>query len=131
MYRVFTMAGLANDSMVQLTFTMLMLGIVSTLALTLGAVGLYTVLSCMVAQRTREIGVRMALNAEAGRVRRMVVAQGARGRSRRCDRSRGRVADAFTFVGMSASMIASGLLASYVPARKASRVDPIESLHGE
>ena len=75
MYRVFTMAGLAKDSMVQLSFTMLTLGIASTLALILGAVGLYGVLSFVVAQRTREIGVRMALGAEAGRVRQMVVAE--------------------------------------------------------
>ena len=64
--------------MVQLSFTMLTLGIVSTLALILGAVGLYGVLSYVVAERTREIGVRMALGAEAGQVRRMVVAQGVR-----------------------------------------------------
>ena len=78
MYRVYTMAGLAKRSMVQLSFTMLTLGVVSVLALILGAVGLYGVLSYVVAQRTREIGVRMALGAEASRVRRMVVAQGAR-----------------------------------------------------
>jgi predicted lysophospholipase L1 biosynthesis ABC-type transport system permease subunit len=78
MYRVFTMDGLARDSMVALSFTMLTLGIISALALLLGAVGLYGVLSYVVAERTREIGVRMALGAEAGQVRRMVVAQGAR-----------------------------------------------------
>ena len=78
MYRVFTMAGLASDSMTDLSFTMLTLGVASSLALVLGAVGLYGVLSYIVAQRTREIGVRMALGARAGQVRRMVVLQGAR-----------------------------------------------------
>ncbi len=147
MYRVFTMAGLARDSMVQLSFTMLTLGIVSTLALILGAVGLYGVLSYVVAQRTREIGVRMALGAEAGQVRRMVVAQGARVvgigvaigvvvallSTRALDSLLFGVpaVDAATFIGMSASMIAVGLLASYMPARRASRVDPMESLRGE
>ncbi len=147
MYRVFTMAGLAKDSMVQLSFTMLTLGIASALALILGAVGLYGVLSYVVAQRTREIGVRMALGAEAGQVRRMVVAQGARvvvfgvaiglvaaGLSTSAlDKLLFGVkpVDLWTFAGMSASMIAIGLLASYVPARRASRVDPIESLRGE
>jgi predicted permease len=147
MYRVFTMEGLAKDSMVQLSFTMLTLGIASSLALILGAVGLYGVLSYVVAQRTREIGVRMALGAEAAMVRRMVVAQGARvvaigvviGVAVALGSTRAlgsllfgvKAVDALTFVGMSVSMIAIGLLASYVPARRASRVDPIESLRGD
>lgn len=78
MYRVLTMAGLAADSMVQLSFTMLTLGIASTLAIVLGAVGLFGVLSFVVAERTRESGVRMAFGAEAGQVRRLVLWQGAR-----------------------------------------------------
>ena len=78
MYRSYTMAALAARSMIQLSFALLTLGIVSALALFLGAVGLYGVLSCAVAERTREIGVRMALGATAATVRRMVVAQGAR-----------------------------------------------------
>ena len=147
MYRVFTMAGLARDSMTQLSFMLLTLGIASALALILGAVGLYGVLSYVVAQRTREIGVRMALGAEAGRVRRMVVAQGARVVAAGVaigvvvalafTRALGsllfgvKAVDAPTFVAMSASMVAIGLLASYVPARRASKVDPIESLRGD
>jgi predicted permease len=147
MYRVFTMAGLARDSMIQLSFTMLTLVIVSSLALILGAVGLYGVLSYIVAQRTREIGVRMALGAEASEVRRMVVLEGARvvavgivigvGAALASTRALAsllydvKAADASTFAGMSMSMIAIGLLASYLPARRASRVDPVESLRGE
>lgn len=147
MYRVFTMAGLAKDSMVSLTFTMLTLGIASALALILGAVGLYGVLSYVVAQRTREIGVRMALGAEAGQVRRMVVAQGARvvgagvviGIVVALVSSRALASllfgvpalDVATFVGMSAAMVGVGLVASYLPARRASNVDPIESLRGD
>jgi hypothetical protein len=147
MYRVFTMAGLARDSMIRLSFTMLTLGIASVLALILGAVGLYGILSYIVAQRTREIGVRMALGAEASRVRRMVVVQGARVVALGVGigvvvailstRALGsllfgvKAVDALTFLGMSLSMIGIGLLASYVPARRASKVDPIESLRGD
>jgi predicted permease len=147
MYRVFTMAGLSRDSMMDLSFTMLTLSVTSTLALILGAVGLYGVLSYVVAQRTREIGVRMALGARAEQVRRMVVVQGARvvvvgviigiGFALWMTRALGSLLfgvapiDAPTFVAMSAAMIAIGLVASDVPARRASRVDPIVSLQGE
>ncbi len=147
MYRVYTMAGLASDSMVRLSFTMLTLGIASLLALILGAIGLFGILSYVVAERTQEIGVRMALGAEAKRVQRMVVAQGARvvalgvaigvGAAVGATRVLGNLlfgveaADVGTFLGMSAAMMLVGLLASYLPARRASNVDPIESLRGE
>jgi len=147
MYRVFTMAGLARDSMVRLSFTMLTLGIASALALVLGAVGLYGVLSYVVAQRTREIGVRIALGADVAQVRRMVVAQGTRvvavgvatglAAALASTRALGNLlfgvaaVDVATFVGMSTFMIAVGLLASYLPARRASSVDPMVSLRGE
>jgi putative ABC transport system permease protein len=147
MYRVFTMDALAARSVAQLSFTMLMLGIASGFALILGAIGLYGVLSYVVAQRTREIAVRMALGAEASAVRRMVVMQG------------GRVAligvgvglliavavagvlesllfgvaalNAPTFIAMSVVMLGVALLASYVPAYRASSVDPIHALRTE
>jgi ABC-type antimicrobial peptide transport system permease subunit len=126
---------------------MLTLGIASALALILGAVGLYGVLSYIVAQRTKEIGVRMALGAEAAQVRQMVVAQGARvvavgvvvglivalASTRALGSLLFGVAalDPVTFAAMSVSMVLVGMLASYVPARRASRVDPIESLRGD
>jgi ABC-type antimicrobial peptide transport system permease subunit len=138
------METLAANTMGSLSFTMLMLGIAASLATILGAVGLYGVLSYVVAQRTREIAVRMALGAERPGLRRMVVLQG------------GRVAllgvvvgvlvalgvtrflttllfgvdplDASTFVAMSSLMLAVALLASYIPARRASAVDPVRSL---
>jgi len=147
MYRVYTMAGLAADSMVGLSFTMLTLGVVASLALLLGTVGLYGVLSYVVTERRREIGVRMALGARADQVRRMVVAQGARvvgagvaigtavalATTRLLDSLLFGVAalDWATFLVMSAAMLAVGLLASYIPARRASAVAPIESLRGE
>ncbi len=147
MYRVFTLAGLASDSMVRLSFTMLTLGIVSLLALILGAIGLFGILSYVVAERTQEIGVRMALGAEAKRVQSMVVAQGAKvvvigvaigvAVAVAATRVLGNLlfgvgaADVGTFLGMSITMMLVGLLASYMPARRASSVDPIQALRGE
>ena len=120
---------------------------VSVLALILGAVGLYGVLAYIVAERTREIGVRMALGATPGGVRRMVVTQGAKvvlfgvaigvGVALLSTRALGtllfnvQAVDPMMFVAMSGMLIAVGMLASYLPARRASRVDPIESLRGD
>ena len=147
MYRAYTMDFLARRSMTQLSFTMLTLGVVASLALILGVVGVYGVLSYVVTQRTREIGVRMALGAQTGQVLRMVVAQGAKVvgigaligvvvalASTRA--LRGLLYgvpsfDLLTFVAMSGSLLLVGLLASYLPARRASKVDPIESLRGD
>ncbi|HKV73281.1 MAG TPA: FtsX-like permease family protein, partial [Gemmatimonadales bacterium] len=147
MYRIYTMKFLADRSMVPLTFTMMTLGVLAVLALILGAVGLYGVLSYIVAERTREIGVRMALGARAGQVLQMVVAQGARVVALgiaigivvalASTKALGSMLfgvealDWATFVGMSLGMIVVGLLASYLPARRASNVDPIESLRYE
>ncbi len=143
-YREFTMEFLAERSMVQLTFTMLTLGVVSVLALILGAVGLYGVLSYVVAERTREIGVRMALGATAGAVQRMIVAQGARvvvigvaigvgvallsTRALRTILYGVSVVDPLVFVGMSLLLLVIAMVAAYLPARRASTVDPMESM---
>ncbi len=144
MYRVYTMAGLAADSMTNLSFTMLTLGVLSGLALLLGAIGLYGVLSYAVAERKREIGVRMALGATAGAVRRMVIAQGAGvvglglliGLAASLASSRVvasllygvKASDPATFAAMSLLMAAVGVFACYLPAQRASNVDPLEAL---
>ena len=121
--------------------------IAAVLALILGAVGLYAVLSYGVTQRTQEIGVRMALGAEAKIVRRMFVWQGTRvaligvvvGVLAAVVLTRyiqtllfdvGRL-DAMAFAGMSVVMIAVALVASYIPAHRASRVDPLVALRTE
>jgi ABC-type antimicrobial peptide transport system permease subunit len=144
MYRVYTMASLVARSMVQLSFMMFTLLVAAGLALILGAVGLYGVLSYVVAERTREIGVRMALGAESGRVKRMVVAQGVRvvvlgivlglGIALLATRSLATLLygvaaiDAWTFAATALVMTLVGAVASYVPAHRASRVDPIKSM---
>jgi predicted permease len=147
MYRVFTMEGLAAKAMASLSFTMAMVSIAALLALVLGAVGLYAVLSYGVTQRTQEIGVRMALGAESKAVRRMFVWQGTRvallgivlGALAAVALTRniqsllfgvGRL-DALTFAAMSTVMLAVALVASYIPARRASRVDPLVALRSE
>ena len=146
-YREFTMEVLAQRSMVQLSFTMLTLGVIAALAMVLGAVGLYGVLAYVVAERTREIGVRMALGATASAVRRLVVSQGTKvvlvgtvlgvvaalASTRLLDALLYEVdaLDPVVFVAMSIVMIGIGMLASYVPARRASKVDAIESLRSD
>jgi predicted permease len=144
MYRVYTMAFLASRSMLNLSFTMLTLGVAAALALILGAVGLYGVLSYGVAQRTKEIGVRMALGAQASQVRGLIVRQGIRvvaigiavgvAVAFAATRALGSLLfgvaalDVATFAGMAGAMVAVGLLSSYLPARRASNVDPLVSL---
>ncbi|MCH7934042.1 MAG: ABC transporter permease [Gemmatimonadetes bacterium] len=147
MYRIFTMEGLAQRSMAQLSFTMLMLTIASGLALILAAVGLYGVLSYVVAHRAPEIAMRMALGAEASQVRRMVVLQGARvalagvalglaaafALTRVLDSLLFGVGtlDLLTFAATAGVMLMVALLASYIPARRASLVSPMLSLRSE
>jgi ABC-type antimicrobial peptide transport system permease subunit len=133
--------------MASLSFTMLMVSIAAGLALVLGAVGLYGVLSYRVSRRAKEIGVRMALGAEASTVRRMFVWQGTR--VALIGVVAGALAaaaltkyvqtllfgverlDLVAFAGMSAVMVLVALLASYLPARRASRVDPLVALRSE
>jgi len=146
-YREYTMEFLSRRSMIQLSFTMLTLGVVSVLALFLGAVGLYGVLSYVVAQRTREIGVRMALGATTGVVRRQVVSEGTKvvivgvvigvAAAFASTRFLGtllyevKAVDPLVFAAMSVIMVGIGMLASYMPARRASNVDPIEALRSD
>jgi predicted permease len=144
MYRTFTMADLAADSMVRLSFTTLTLSIASFLALILAAIGLYGVLSNVVADRNQELAVRMALGADGKDILGMIVLHGTRlvasgivigvaaavGATRILDHLLFGIApvDPGIFMGMSAALILVGMLASYIPARRASKVDPIEAL---
>jgi predicted permease len=121
-----------------------LLAVFGFLALVLASVGLYGVISYGVSQRTREIGIRMALGASEKDVRGMVVRQGlmlaaggvvigllaAFGLARFVTSLLFGItgADPVTFVAVAAMLLAVALLATYIPARKASRVDPVEAL---
>ena len=145
--RMMTMEEVFSDSAVQISFTMLALGIAAVMALILGAIGLYGVLSYVVSQRTQEIGVRMALGAQPDTVLKMVVFSGAKiavlgliagllGSVALTRLLQGLLyetepLDPITFVGMSLALFIVGLFASYLPARRAAAVDPMESLRME
>jgi putative ABC transport system permease protein len=128
-------------------FTMTLLGVFACVALVLGMIGVYGVMSNAVAARTNEIGIRIALGARNSEVARMVTKQGfviamvgvAVGLG--CAAVASRVmagllfnvsaTDPWTFGTVAVLMAAVALLASYLPARRASQVDPIEALRVE
>ena len=145
--KVATLKTIADDSMTQQRFSVVLVGSFGVLALVLACVGMYGVISYSVAQRTREIGVRMALGAGRGSVFGMVLGQGAWlaglgiaiGGASALGATRMmagylygvRPADPLTFLGVSLLLIAVALLACYLPARRATRVDPAIALRGE
>ena len=125
-------------------FTMLVLGLLAGVALMLAAIGIHGVLSYTVTQRTREIGIRMALGAQPSVVRRLVVYEGLMlaaagaglGLLAAWVLTRGlasllfgvSVTDPLTFIAVPLGLSGVALLASYVPARRATRVDPVSAL---
>src|SRR6185295_11152777 len=128
-------------------FALLLLGIAGAMALLLGIVGIYGVISYSVSQRTREIGIRMALGVEQSRLRRMfvghafvlsgigvIVGIGVAATLTRLMASmlfRVSPLDAFTYVAVSIVLLAAALLASYLPARRAASLNPVEALRAE
>ena len=144
MYRVYTIEALVARSMAQLTFTMVVLALAAGLALLLGMVGLYGILSSSIAERTRELGVRIALGAPPKRVRRMVVTQGLRvvalglvvglvvvlfgARALDSLLYGVRSLDAVTLLATSLLMLLVGMAACWIPAHRASAVDPARTL---
>jgi putative ABC transport system permease protein len=142
-----TMEDVVAESARSRRWTMALLGGFAGLALVLALVGIYGVISWSVAQRTREIGIRMALGAQTGQVLRMVVryalklsaigvAIGVGGAlalrhvlaSFVFETS---TADPLTYIAIVMLMLAAALLAGYVPARRASRADPLLALRWE
>jgi putative ABC transport system permease protein len=146
-FRVATMEQMVSDSLAQRRFSMLLFGIFAALALVLAVVGLYGVMSYAVAQRTHEIGLRMALGAQGRDVLRMVVGQGmglvaiglgigllgALGFTRLMASLLYGVSasDPATYAGIAILLGAVALLASYIPARRATKVDPMVALRYE
>lgn len=141
------MSALVGESTAFARMLMLLMGAFAGLALLLTAIGLYGLLSYHVAQRTREIAIRMALGAAAGRVLGAVVREGmvlvvsgaavgiggavAATRLLKSQIYGVREDDPLTFVLAIVVLCAVGALASYVPARRATRVDPMEALRYE
>jgi len=146
-YRVRTLKAVYDRSMARTSFTMAMLAIAGGMALILGVIGIYGVIAYAVSQRTREIGIRMALGAEQGGLRRMFVRDGlilagigsviGLGAAAALTNLMSsllfgvKAMDPATYVVVCAFLIAAAALASYIPARRASNVDPIEALRAE
>jgi predicted permease len=142
-----TLQDILDRSMARTSFTMVLLLISATAALALGLVGIYGVVSYVVSLRTREIGVRIALGADARSVSRMVLRQGAAlslagvavglaaaaGLTRLMSSLLFGVGptDPLTFGLVAIGLVGISLVASYLPARRVSRTDPVVALRSE
>jgi predicted permease len=145
--QVRTLEEVYNRSMARTSFTLVMLAIAAGMALTLGIVGIYGVISYAVAQRTREIGIRSALGADQATMKRMFVgdalllaiagvvlgASGALVLTRFIASHLFGISpvDPATYFAVSLVLLVAAMLASYVPARRAARVSPLVALRYE
>ncbi|MGH7713441.1 MAG: FtsX-like permease family protein, partial [Gemmatimonadaceae bacterium] len=139
-----TMETVVRRSGARMAFIMALMSVAAAMAVILSAVGLYAVISYVVAQRRSEIGVRMALGAQLGQVARLVMRESLQlaglgvvlGVSASLVVNRMlstllfevRPSDPLTLAGVSALLIGVAMIATLVPARRASRVDPIDVL---
>jgi putative ABC transport system permease protein len=142
-----TMGDMQQEALGNRRVTLILLGLFSALALLLAGIGIYGVISYSVAQRTQEIGIRIALGAGRETVMRMILLQGARiamvgltigllaafGLTRYLEELLFSVspADPMTFAMVAGVLAAVALLACYVPARRTLRVDPMVALRFE
>lgn len=144
MYYVRTMRQRVDESLARRRFSMLLLGVFASVALVLATIGIYGVMAYLVNQGTREIGIRMALGATQRDILGLVVRQGMAlalsgvtiglvgafllTRLIRSLLFGVQATDPLTFVGISALLALVALLASYIPAQRAARIDPMVSL---
>jgi putative ABC transport system permease protein len=142
-----TMKQIYDKSMARTSFTLILLAISGGMALLLAVVGIYAVISYTVTQRTREIGIRIALGAQQGELKRMFVGKGllfsgigaAAGLTVAVALSRLMSAllfeispvDPLTYTAVAFGILAAAAVASYLPARRVTRVDPAEALRTE
>jgi len=142
-----TMKQVYDRSMSRTAFTLTLLAISGVMALLLAAVGIYAVISYTVAQRTREIGIRMALGAQQGSLKMMFVRNGllwggigaAAGLTAAAALARLMSTllfeispvDPLTYSLVAVGLLAAAAVASYLPARRVTRVDPVEALRAE
>jgi putative ABC transport system permease protein len=147
LFQVRTLADIYNRSMAQTSFMLVMLAIAGSIALVLGVVGIYGVMSYTVSRRTREIGIRLALGAQQASVKRRFVQDGLRlaiigvaiGLSAAFPLTRLMSSflfgiqpfDPVTLAAVAALLSIAAVSASYFPARRASSVDPVEALKAE
>ncbi len=146
-FSIATMQEVVNASVSSRRLTLILLTLFSGLALVLAAVGIYGVVSYSVAQREKEIGIRVALGAQRGDVMRLVLAQGGRialvgiavgsAASLALTRLMGKLlyavsaADPGTFVAVAGVLALIAMVACYIPARRTLRVDPLIALRHE
>lgn len=147
LFRVRTMENVLSAEIATERFSMVLMGLFSMIALLLAAVGIYGVLSYLVSQRSHEIGIRMALGAEAKNVRSLVVGQGMLlagvgvgvgvvaalllGRGLRSILFQVEVTDPWVFGLVVIGLITTTWAAAYLPARRATRVDPATAFRGD
>jgi putative ABC transport system permease protein len=136
-----------KDALAPTRFTLALLGTFASVALVLSVVGLYGSIAYSVTQRTREIGVRIALGASSGAVTQLVLSDGVRlgsvglvvglGTAIAATRTLSSLlysvsaGDPITFVATGAIVAIVALAASYIPARRAMRIDPVEALRAD